>query len=352
MTRPVAAMASRETPAALGYRMPAEWEPHARTWMMWPCRAEVWPDLAATKRAFAEVARAIRQFEPVTMAVRPEDAAEARRMLGDGIEVAEIPIDDSWSRDAGPCFLLDGDGNLGGASFRFNAWGGKYAPYDRDDAFAEAVLARAGARAFASPLVAEGGGISVDGEGTLLTTESCFPNANRNPGWSRGRIEAELKAMTGAAKVIWLPGDPDESETDGHVDGIAVFARPGVVLIEDPGRPGDPLHDILGANVAALRGQTDAKGRPIELVTVREASEADCDSERFCRSYVNSYLVNGGVVMPLYGTPSDEAARAVFRRLFPDRRVAGVPIGHVAIGGGGIHCITQQQPAARKDRNG
>jgi len=341
---------NRATPAVLGYRMPAEWEPHSRTWMMWPCRAEVWPDLEATKNAYAEVARTIRAFEPVAMAARPEDAAEARRMLGAEIEVVAIPIDDSWSRDAGPCFLLDAGGTLAGASFRFNAWGGKYRPYDRDDAFANAVLGLTGARAFASPLVAEGGGISVDGEGTLLTTESCFPNANRNPGWSRERIEAELKAMTGATKVIWLPGDPDETETDGHVDGIAVFARPGVVLIEDPGPPGSPMHDAISANIAALRGQTDAKGRAIELVLVGEAAEAESASARFCRSYVNSYLVNGGVIMPLYGTPSDEAARAVLARLFPDRRVAGVPVGHIAIGGGGIHCITQQQPAARKVR--
>jgi len=336
---------ARVTPKAAGFRMPAEWEPHSRTWMMWPSRTEVWPDFQATKRAYAAVAHAIRGFEPVTMVANQGDVAEARGMLGADVEIVGIPIDDSWARDAGPCFLADDHGTLAGASFRFNAWGGKYAPFADDDAFAGALLARLGLRSFASRLTAEGGGVSVDGEGTVLTTESCFPNANRNPGWSRAAIEAELREMLGADKVIWLPGDPNETETDGHVDGIAVFARPGIVLIEDPGPPGDPLHSILRANVDALRGQTDAKGRPIELVLIGEAADAPGQGERFCRSYVNSYIVNGGVVMPSYGTASDGTAREVLSDLFPDRRVVEVPVGHIAVGGGGIHCITQQQPA-------
>ncbi|MFQ5564791.1 MAG: agmatine/peptidylarginine deiminase [Paracoccaceae bacterium] len=340
------------TPKDAGFHMPAEWEHHERTWMMWPSRRGVWPDFHRTKRAYAAVARAIGEFEPVTVAACPADVDEARRMLGPAIDVIGIPIDDSWSRDAGPCFLVDGRGGLAGANFTFNAWGGKYRPYDSDNAFSQAVLAHLGARGFTSRLVAEGGGISVDGEGTVLTTESCFPNANRNPDWTRDQIEAELMAMLGAEKVIWLPGDAAETETDGHVDGIAVFVKPGVVLIEDVGRPGNWAHEVMPENIAALRGETDARGRPIELVFIGEAADAPSDSALFCRSYVNFYFTNGGLVMPCYGTASDSAAYEVFRELFPDRRIVQLPVNDIAVGGGGIHCITQQQPAKVSGRRG
>ena len=346
MTRFNRGVSADATPKSAGFRMPAEWAAHDKSWIMWPCREEIWPNLDATKRAYAAVARAIRQFEPVTVAVRPKDAEEARRMLDAAVDVIEVAIDDSWARDAGPCFLLNDEHDLAGVSFRFNAWGDKYRPYDDDDAFAHWVLAHEGGRAFSSELVAEGGGISVDGEGTVLTTESCFPNANRNPDWSRDAIEAEMKNMLGAEKVIWLPGDREETETDGHVDGIAVFVKPGVVLIEDAGAPGDPFHEIMLANIEAMRGQTDAKGRPIELVRIGEAIDADADSDRFCRSYVNFYFVNGGLIMPSYGIPADRTGHDMFAALFPDRRIVQVRIDDIAIGGGGVHCITQQQPAS------
>lgn len=328
-----------------GYFMPAEWSPHECCWMMWPCRRGLWPDMLATKRSYVAVARAIRMFEPVMMAACHRDVDEARAMLGPAIEVVGIDLDDSWARDAGPCFLVNGKGGRAGASFRFNAWGGKYDPYDRDDAFSSAVLSHFGLHEYTSDLVAEGGGVSVDGEGTVLTTLSCIPNANRNPGWTLQEIESELKAMLGASKVIWLPGNVEETETDGHVDGIAAFVKPGVVLVEDPGPKGTPFHDIMCENLAALEGQTDAAGRPLELITIPEAADACATSERFCRSYVNSYIANGGVVMPGYGVDADRVARDIFRALFPDRQVLTVPIDDIAGGGGGIHCITQQQPA-------
>ncbi|WP_428427154.1 agmatine deiminase family protein [Pararhizobium sp.] len=334
------------TPKQSGFRMPAEWERHERSWMMWPARAGFWDDIAATKRDYAAVAHTIRAFEPVTMAVRPEDAAEARAMLGTDIELAIIPIDDSWARDAGPCFLVDDHGARAGVNFRFNAWGGAYHPYDKDDAFAGYVLQQAKARTFNSRLVAEGGGVSVDGEGTILTTESCFPNINRNPDWTRDEIEQELKEMLGGDKVIWLPGNPEEIETDGHVDGIATFVAPGTVLIEGAGDPQSPWHAINLANIRVLEGQTDAKGRRIKLITIPEAAEVEAVGDRFCRSYVNSYLVNGGVIMPRYGVRSDDLVRETFEALFPGRTVRQVPIANIAVGGGGIHCITQQQPAA------
>lgn len=331
---------------AAGYRMPAEWEPHLRTWMMWPCRAEVWDDLATTRAAYARVAHAIRQFEPVSMVVHPRDLASARDLLGQDIELVEHQIDDSWARDAGPCFLTNDIGGRAGACFEFNAWGGKYHPYDGDNSVDLAILQAADLPGLKSDLVAEGGGVSVDGQGTILTTESCFPNPNRNPGWSRDQIEAELKAMLGGDKVIWLPGNVEEVETDGHVDGIAVFAAPGVVLMQDPGPRSHHWHQIHTANLQALQGQTDAQGRALELVMLPDASASPKADEEFCDSYVNSYICNGGVIMPGYGIREDGQVREILQDVFPGRAVVEVNIDDIVIGGGGIHCITQQEPAS------
>ena len=333
------------TPQDLGFRMPAEFGPHARTWMMWPCRKIVWPDMHATRQSYAAVAHAIRAFEPVTMVVDPGDMAEARAMLGADIDLIELPIDDSWARDAGPNFLQDAAGNKAAALFGFNAWGRKYDPFDKDAAVGRAMAEIAGARPFTSRLIAEGGGLSVDGEGTILTTRTCFPNANRNPDWTLEEIERDLMAMLGGEKVIWLPGNAEETETDGHVDGIAVFVAPGVVLIEGADDPADPWRAIKQANIDALKGETDARGRPIRLVKIPEADESCAVGERFCLSYVNAYFCNGGVVMPRYGTRSDDEAREIYEDLFPEARVAMVDIRDIAVGGGGIHCITQQEPA-------
>lgn len=338
---------SKHSPADLGYRMPAEWEPHERCWMAWPCRKEVWGDrLADTKKGFAAVARAIRIFEPVTMLARPEDAAEAADLLGAGIDIVEMPLDDSWTRDTAPCFVADGKGAVAGIDLTFNAWGGKYLPYDQDAQIARRIAEHLGVPRFSTPLTAEGGGLTVDGEGTLITTESCFLNANRNPGWSKQDVEAELRRMLGIEKVIWLPGNVEETETDGHVDGIAAFVRPGLVLVERSPDPDAPGAAIMAENARALEGVTDARGRTLELTYIEEALSAEQDGGRFCRSYVNSYIANGGVIIPAYGIPEDDSARGVYETLFPDRWVVSVPIGDIAIGGGGIHCITQQQPTA------
>ncbi|MEE4277423.1 MAG: agmatine deiminase family protein [Halieaceae bacterium] len=327
------------------YRMPAEWHPHERCWMAWPAREAVWNDPAATCRAYAAVAHAIGDFERVTMVVAPHCISEARDYLGSDIELMELPIDDSWARDTGPNFVIDADGELAGVCFRFNAWGGKYEPYADDAHLAERILSSIGVPAIRSELVAEGGGLSVDGEGTLLTTDSCYPNANRNPDWSREAIDAELKERLGADKVIWLPGDPLDEETDGHVDGIAVFARPGLVIIEGSDDPDDPRRPFYDSVRAALDGQTDARGRRIELQVLPEAPPEIAVGERFCPSYVNFYIANGAVIAPSYGVSADDLVRERLTDLFPHREVVLVPIHDIAVGGGGIHCITQQQPS-------
>jgi agmatine deiminase len=313
--------------------------------MAWPCRAGLWTEEAAVAREYADVANAIARFEPVNMLAPPAKRDEARSLLGEGVTLIDMPIDDSWARDSGPNFLINANGELAGSTWVFNAWGGKYRPFDQDARMGSRILRLAGAREFTSSLVAEGGGITVDGEGTVMTTESCFPNANRNPGLDRSGIEAELRRTLGVEKVIWLPGDPEETETDGHVDGIAAFIEPGRVLVELCPDPNLPHYDVSQRNLEVLRGQTDARGRRLEIEIIHEGHYHPDLYARECRSYVNSYLANGAVIVPGYADERDAAAVETYQRLYPDRTVVQVQIGHIALGGGGIHCITQQQPA-------
>jgi agmatine deiminase len=305
----------------------------------------MWGNNDATAQNYADVAHAIRHFEPVTMLVPPAEVGRASGFLGGDIEIFEIPIDDSWARDSGPNFVVNEAGELAGVCFRFNAWGGKYEPYDQDALMAERILEHLGVPAIKSALTAEGGGICVDGEGTLLTTDTCFPNANRNPDWSRKDIEDELKRSLGVERVLWLPGDPLDDETDGHVDGIAAFAGPGRVLISGSDHPDDSRIPYFESVRAALEQTTDARGNPLELTELPEADDACATSDRYCLSYVNFYIANGAVIAPSYGIPKDDAARERLQSAFPDREIVMVPITHIAEGGGGIHCITQHQPA-------
>lgn len=329
--------------ASAGFYMPGEWQPHERCWMAWPCRSGF--DSPATRENYAQVARAIAHFEPVTMVVRPQDRAAAQLALGAQIDCLELPIDDGWFRDNGPNFLINDAGDLAGACFDFNAWGGNYAPFDADATAGPKVASHLAARLFQSPMIAEGGGITVDGEGTLITTETCFLNPNRNPGWSKGEVEAELCRMLGVSKVIWLPGDPTESETNGHVDGLAAFVGPGRVLLEAAFDYTHPRYDLLMENRRALQGQSDARGRPLDVIFIEDAWQCE-STEHFCASYINSYLANGAVIMPCYDLPTDQRAKAVYEQLFPQRQVVQLRINDIAPGGGGIHCITQQQPAS------
>jgi agmatine deiminase len=310
--------------------------------MAWPCRPDLWHDEQATAQNYADVAHAIRRFEPVTMVVAPEHLASARDLLGSDIELLEMPIDDSWMRDIGPSFVVNEANELAGVCFRFNAWGEKYAHYEDDALLGRRLLDRLHVPAITSELVAEGGGLSVDGDGTLLTTDSCFPNPNRNPFWGREDIETELQRQLGVERVIWLPGDPLDKETDGHVDGLAVFAAPGRVVVETAGSADrEPFFDAL---CEALENATDARGRRFELIEIPEASASVATGGRFCLSYVNFYIANGAVIAPGYGLDSDAMARERLQSAFPDREIVTVPILKIAEGGGGIHCITQQQP--------
>ncbi|TAA64607.1 agmatine/peptidylarginine deiminase [Shinella sp. JR1-6] len=326
-------------------RRPGEFEPHAKTWMAWPHRQDLYGTrLADMQRAYADVAKAIAQFEPVSMVAHPEHTKSARTLLGDGIEIVALPIDDCWIRDSGPTFLKRADGGLAGVSWRFNAWGRKHEPFDADDALAGRVLAYEEAEMFRSFLHCEGGSLACDGDGTLIVTETSLLHPNRNPGLSKAWVELELLRMLNVEKVVWLPGDPLDLETDGHVDGMCCFVRPGVVMFEYNPDPADLHGRILADNLAALKSQTDARGRSFEVIPIPEAYDVEATSEVFARSYINFALANGGVVMPTFGRPSGEEAKAAVAKAFPDRRIVTVDVGAVVPAGGAIHCITQEQP--------
>ncbi len=334
------------TPAELGFVMPAEWEPHARCWMAWPCRRATWGDaMDAARDAYAAVARAIAAFEPVTMLCNPADVAEASLACGRGIDVLPMETDDSWTRDIGPTFLVDRRGGLAGVDWRFNGYGEKFRPYDRDADLARRLLERTGAGRFAAPIVLEGGAIHSDGEGTLLVTETAILNRNRNPGLDRRDAERVLCDHLGAARVIWLPGGLEDDETDGHVDNVACFVRPGVVLALTTDDPSDGNHAVLHENLAVLRGAVDAAERPLQVLTVAQPPRRERQGRRLALSYVNLYVANGGVVMPEFEAATDDKAYRVVRDAFRDRRVVRVPALDIVAGGGGIHCVTQQQPA-------
>jgi agmatine deiminase len=310
------------TPAADGYRMPGEFEAHAGCWMAWPERPDNWRQGAKpAQRAYAAVAEAIDVSEPVTMAVSDAQFEHCRSVLSPSIRVVEVSTDDAWIRDTGPTFLVDGSGGRRGIDWRFNAWGGLdgglYFPWDRDDRVAEKVLEIEGAERYLAPIVLEGGSIHVDGQGTVMATEECLLNPNRNPSLSRAQIEQTLFEHLGAERMIWLGHGVFNDETDGHVDNLACFARPGVVLLTWSDDESDPQHVISRDAAQRLEAATDARGRSIEVIrlpspgpiTITEEEVRGIDvvpgslprraGDRLAASYVNLYLATNRIVFPL-----------------------------------------------------
>ena len=335
-----------------GWRMPAEWARHAATWMVWPHNQAVWESgwhvrLADVQQDYARVAAAIARFEPVKMVVDPSAMASARALCGANIELIELAVDDSWCRDSGPSFVCHPQHGLAGLSWRFNAWGGK-SHHSLDRSLGRRMLDQLGLDGFSTSLCNEGGAIHVDGEGTLITTESVLLNPNRNPGISKAEFEACFARYLGISKTIWLPGDPQYvtgDMTDGHVDGVCAFARPGVLLVDATHEQHSVYAEVVRENRRALELATDAQGRHFELLDLYEASAAvDQNAEVFCASYTNFYIANGAIIMPAYGIAADQEAAAQLGHAFPGREIVPVRIDHIAYGGGGIHCITQQQP--------
>ena len=304
--------------------------------------------LKEVQKSYVEVAKAINRFEPVTMLTPPSAVSEAQAyLLGSDIKIFEVDLDDSWVRDNGPIFVTSDSGEEAIVDFEFNGWGNRFSPYNKDDEL-PAVLAKAlGIRYYKAPMVLEGGSFCVDGEGTLLTTEQCLLNPNRNPHLSREEIENTLADYLGIHKVIWLGRGLYGSVTDGHVDGVACFVRPGVVLAASTNNPSDPNYSALTDNLNRLQSATDARGRSIEVIKMPLPKRREFEGKHIAATYINFYVSNGGIVAPVYDDPNDEVALAILREVFSEREVVGVNCLYIGLGGGGIHCITQQRPIAR-----
>lgn len=361
------------SPAADGFWMPGEFEPHAGTWMLWPERPDNWRNAAApAQRTFVEVARAISRFEPVTIGVSRAFFEEARILLPEHIRVVEMSHDDCWARDVAPTFVVNGTGDVRGVHWRFNAWGGDkgglYSPWDQDELVARKVLEIERRDRYVPGLINEGGAIHVDGAGTALVTEECLLNENRNPTLTRAQIESKLRAFLGVNTIVWLGKGVFNDETDGHIDNLACFVRPGEVCLTWTDDKRDPQHAISLDAWERLNDARDARGRRFKVhklpspgplymsakeargLLARKGTKKRPAGTRLAGSYVNFYIANSGIVMPLLDARTDRAAASILRKLFPKRRVVGVPAREVLLGGGNIHCITQQVPAAGLSR--
>jgi agmatine deiminase len=357
------------TPRADGFAMPAEWARQARCWMMWPTRADTWRAGAApAQAAFAAVANTIAEYEPVVVGMAAPMRQRARALLGAAVDIEIIDSNDAWMRDIGPTFVRNGAGDVRAVDWMFNAWGGLdgglYHPWDADDAVAAEVASLAKLRRYRAPLVLEGGAIHVDGEGTCLTTEQCLLNRNRNPGLTRADIEGHVRDYLGVDTVLWLGEGVYQDETDGHVDNLACFLRPGVVALTWCDDEQDPQHAISHDALRRLRGFRDARGRALEVVKlpqprrmpIMRAEEAAGlrpvagshprpAGARLAASYVNFLLVNGALILPSFGDEHDARAAAILAEQFPGRDIRPLAAREILLGGGCVHCITQQQPA-------
>ena len=334
------------------FRMPAEFGRHERTVLCWPVRESLYGNLMPQAQdAHARVARAIAEYEPVSMIVHPGPSAElAADMCGGRVEIVELPIDDSWFRDSGPIYVVDVDaeGERVATDWTFNGWGTKCSPWDQDDLVARRWAERSGDPTRRIHMVLEGGSLTVDGEGTLITTIQCLMHPNRNPDLTKLDIEEILGDELGVSTVIWLPyGLADDDDTDGHVDNVAVYARPGVVVLQGCDEPEERDWLRLNVNARWARGSTDAAGRLLEVVQIPVLPFVEIGGERRPVPYANFYVGNGFVLVPTANHPADADMLAIISEQYPGREVVGLDVGPIlAFGGGGIHCITQQIPAA------
>lgn len=346
-----------------GFHMPGEFEPHAGCWMLWPQRPDVWRENGRpAQAAFVEVAAAIAQFEPVWMGVSPASYSMARAQLPPSIELIELDYNDAWMRDNGPTFVVNDAGEVRGIDWDFNAWGGLYQDWKADDRLASQVLELRGYGRYKTHLVMEGGAIDVDGQGTLIVTEQSLLDPRRNLGRSRDEVEAVLRAYLNAQKVIWIAEGVHQDETNGHVDNLCCFVRPGVVALTWTDDKDDPQYPISLAAFEQLSREVDALERPLQVIKIHQPAPMIISPEeaagivpapgsrlrpprqRLAGSYINYYVANGGVIVPQFNDRFDTAALETIQSLFPNRSVIGVYAREILLGGGNIHCITQQQP--------
>lgn len=361
-----------------GFRCPGEFEPKSGCWLGWPERPDVWRyGGKPAQQVWVEICTAIAEGEPVTVCVSAAQYANARAMLPPQVRVLEMTLNDAWFRDTGPAWLLNDAGDVRGVDFRFNAYGGLqggiYFPWDRDDQIAQKILEVERADRYRAPFIAEMGGIQCDGEGTVLTTEQCLLNSNRNAQLGKEEMTRQLQDYLGASKVIWLPRGCKFDETDGHIDDLACFVRPGEVVMQWSDDPADPQYEIYQQAYQVLAGSTDARGRrlrihklqaPQPLVwTAEEAAGLDhgdaamarVAGTTICASYINYYVGNRVVVVPQFGDPNDLPALQLLAELFPQQRVVGIANSReILLGGGNIACITSPQfaPQQRESSQG
>ncbi len=329
--------------------MPAEWEKHQRTFIEWPVKDSlVWREnYQEVCEGYAKVAKAVSEFEPVTMIVNSDTQAEAEILCGTSADFLTIPHNDAWVRDNGPTFVWDEEKKLSGINWIFNAWGEKYKPYNLDNEAAYKVLEHVNVPCLNAPIVLEGGSIHVDGEGTLLTTEQCLLNPNRNPHLTRGKIEEVLKKYLNVSKIIWLKKGLFGDETDGHVDNVACFAKPGAILFQACYDREDPNYEITQENLDILRQATDARGRKPEVIEIRQPPVRLYHGQRLTLSYLNFYFVNCGIILPVFGgdaAETDRMAEQTLQKLYPGRKIVTVDGMPLIKEGGNVHCITQQMP--------
>lgn len=357
------------TPKELGFRMPAEYEPHQGTLMVWPTRPGSWPfDGRDAKPAFAKIMATIANSEQVYLLVDAEHRAEAEEALGDRVIYLDIPTNDAWARDTGPTFLVNSRAEKLAMDWSFNAWGGQfdglYQDYQADDLVASRFSSALEIPRYdAHPFVLEGGAVHSDGEGTIMVTESCLLSPGRNPKMTKAEIETFLKEHLGAEKVLWLPYGIYQDETNEHVDNVAAFVGPAEIVLAWTDDISDSQYAMSKADWDYLAEQTDAKGRSLtvhkllipqktQVVEVsdlagyryEEGEEERTEGERLAASYVNFYISNGTVLVPQFDDPHDQLAIELLAQLFPTRDVVGIPAREILLGGGNIHCITQQIP--------
>lgn len=335
-------------------RMPSETAPQTRVWMAFPpggyTLGETEADADEARSTWSAVAHAVLEFEPVTMVVDPADEQVARRYLSSDVEIVHAPLDDAWMRDVGPTFVHTDDGELGAVDWIFNGWGQQdWATWDHDQHIGRFVAEQAGATRIDSPITNEGGGIHVDGLGTVLVTDTVQLDPMRNPGATRADIEAELARTIGATHTVWLPRgltrDSQRYGTRGHVDIVATIPSPGVLLVHDQRNPAHPDHAVMQEVVAALEATTDADGRPWQIRRMPAPQVLTDDEGPVDYSYLNHLVVNDGVIACSFGDPHDDEAVAILSECYPGRRVVAVDARPIFARGGGVHCITQHQPA-------
>ncbi len=337
------------TPASLGYRLPAEWEPHRATWLAWPRNRDTWPGkFEPIPAVWAALVRTLAEFEPVhVLAGGAEVMAEAGQLLAGvaNVTLHDIPTNDVWARDHGAMFL-SGPPSLPPAliDWEYNAWGGKYPPFDLDNAVPRHMAELTGRRRFMPGIVLEGGAIDGNGDGTLLTTETCLLNPNRNPQLSRDQIEQYLRDFCCARKILWLAGGIVGDDTDGHIDELARFVRPTTVVAAREADPRDENHEPLEENYRRLLEMTDAQGRPLEVVPLPMPRPLFFEEHRLPACYLNFYIANGVVIVPTFDDAADREVLETLGRLFPGRQIRGLHAVDLVWGLGAFHCITQQEP--------